>query len=253
MVAENISLGVLALPQAIAVLGLVPGLLLVFFLGIIAGYTGYIIGQFKQAFPQVQSFADCGELIAGPIGREIMAVSQILILVFIMAAHVLSFAIAFNAITDHAQCTVLFSAIGLIVCFVLGLPRTLKNVSYLSIFCTSISCWDEPGNSLLIHTSMLLRCHCSHSCNDWNCHLEAQHGPVPHSRCQHPGRQRTRPRHEHHLGLRYTSPPTPIIPITNQAQPVTSPSSVSAPNSRTPKTSQKPSHSCKHWPSPSTC
>jgi amino acid permease len=135
MIAENISLGILALPQSVAVLGLLPGLLLILILGVLAGYTGFIIGQFKQAFPQVQSFADCGELIAGPIGREVMAVSQILILVFIMGAHVLSFSIAMNAMTEHGACTVLFSAVGLVVCFVLGLPRTLKNVSYLSIFC----------------------------------------------------------------------------------------------------------------------
>ena len=135
MLAEIISLGVLALPQAISVLGLIPGILLIFTLGVIATYTGYIIGQFKQAFPQVQSFADCGEMICGPIGREVMAVSQVMILVFIMAAHVLSFAIAMNALTEHVTCTVLWAVVGLLVCFVLGLPRTLKNVSYLSIFC----------------------------------------------------------------------------------------------------------------------
>lgn len=86
--AETISLSVLALPQAVATLRLVPGLLLIFFLGITATYAGYVIGQFKQAFPQVQNFADAGELIADPIGRVVMAVSQILILVFITAAHV---------------------------------------------------------------------------------------------------------------------------------------------------------------------
>lgn len=135
LIAENISLGVLALPQAVAWLGLVPGLLLILLLGVLAGYTGFIIGQFKEAFPQVASFADCGELIAGRVGKEILAVCQVLLLVFIMAAHVLSFALAMNAITDHKMCTVVFAAIGMIVQFLLGLPRTLKGVSYLSIFC----------------------------------------------------------------------------------------------------------------------
>lgn len=64
-----------------------------------------------------------------------MAFAQVLILVFIMAAHVLSFAIALNAMTDHGWCTVGFSAVGLMISFVLSVPRTLKNVSYLSIFC----------------------------------------------------------------------------------------------------------------------
>jgi len=135
MLAENVSLGVLALPQALAILGLVPGLLLIFFLGVIATYTGWIIGEFKLAYPAVQTFADVGMMIAGPIGREILATAQIMILIFIMGAHVLSFSIAMNAITGHATCTIIWSTIGLGLCFVLGLPRTFKKVSYLSIFC----------------------------------------------------------------------------------------------------------------------
>jgi amino acid permease len=100
MVAENISLGVLALPQAVAWLGLVPGLLLVFVLGVIAGYTGFIIGQFKQKYPQVTQFSDVGEIVAGTWGRRVMAASQLLILIFIQAAHVLSFAIAMNVLVS---------------------------------------------------------------------------------------------------------------------------------------------------------
>lgn len=135
MLAENVSLGVLALPQALAILGLVPGLLLLFFLGVIATYTGWIIGEFRLAHPSVQSFADCGMLIAGPVGMWIMAVGQVLILIFIMGAHILSFSIAMNAITGHVMCTIWWNVTGLVLCFILGMPRTFKNVSYLSIFC----------------------------------------------------------------------------------------------------------------------
>jgi hypothetical protein len=139
MLAENVSLGVLALPQALAILGLVPGLLCIFFLGLIATYTGWIIGEFRIAHPSVQSFADCGRLIAGPTGYWILATGQVLILIFIMGAHVLSFSIAMNAITNHALCTIWWNVIGLCLCLVLGLPRTFKNVSYLSIFCKPIT------------------------------------------------------------------------------------------------------------------
>lgn len=135
MLAENVSLGVLALPQALAILGLVPGLLCICLLGLIATYTGWLIGEFKLAHPSVQSYADCGEIIFGPIGREIFGVGQVLILIFISGAHVLTFAVALNAMTDHATCTVVFSVVGMIICLVLGLPRTFKNVSYFSIFC----------------------------------------------------------------------------------------------------------------------
>ena len=135
MLAENVSLGVLALPQALAILGMVPGLLCICLLGLIATYTGWLISELKLAYPRVQSFADCGELIAGPVGREVMAAGSILILIFISGAHVLTFAVAMNAVTGHGACTIVFSLAGMVICFVLGLPRTFKNVSYLSIFC----------------------------------------------------------------------------------------------------------------------
>ena len=72
------------------------------FLDITATYTSYIIGQLKQAFPQLHSSADAGKLIAGPIGRDVMAVSQILIQVFIMATRVLSFSIAMDVLTGQS-------------------------------------------------------------------------------------------------------------------------------------------------------
>jgi amino acid permease len=139
ILAENVSLGVLALPQALAILGIVPGICCIVFLGLIATYTGWLIGEFKLANPGMQSFADCGMLIAGPIGREVMAVASVLILIFVMGAHILSFAIAMNVLTDHGTCTIIFSVVGLVLSFVLGLPRTFKGVSYISIFCESLS------------------------------------------------------------------------------------------------------------------
>lgn len=176
MIAETISLGVLALPQAIAILGIVPGLLLIFLLGLIATYTGYLIGQFKLAYPGMQSFADCGELIAGPIGREVMAFGQVLIILFIMAAHILSFAIAMNAMTEHSQCTVVFSAIGLLISFVLGLPRTLKGVSYLSIFCEWLK---AVLRFALTKDSMHLRHRSGHGRHGCHRHRKARHRPRP--------------------------------------------------------------------------
>ena len=135
MLAENVSLGVLALPQALAILGLVPGLLCICFLGIIATYTGYLIGEFKLAHPSVANYADCGMLMSGPVLREVLAVGQLLVLISIMGAHILTFAVAMNAMTDHGTCTIVFTVVGLIVSFLLGLPRTFKNISYFSYFC----------------------------------------------------------------------------------------------------------------------
>jgi hypothetical protein len=55
MIAETISLGILSLPSVLAAIGLVGGLILVIGLGIIATYTGYVLGQFKLAYPHIHN------------------------------------------------------------------------------------------------------------------------------------------------------------------------------------------------------
>ncbi|KAF2456779.1 amino acid transporter [Lineolata rhizophorae] len=103
-------------------------------------YTSCIIGQFKLLHPHVTSFADCGFMIAGKFGREVMAISQNLFLIFIMAAHIVAFSVAMNALTEHAACTIAFMFAGCIICGILSLPRTLKGISVWSYFsCASVA------------------------------------------------------------------------------------------------------------------
>ena len=54
MLAETISLGILALPSALATLGMIPGVALILGLGILSTYTGYVIGQFRLVYPWVR-------------------------------------------------------------------------------------------------------------------------------------------------------------------------------------------------------
>jgi amino acid permease len=62
MIAETISLGILSLPSVLATVGLVPGFLLIFGLGVIATYSGYVIGQFKERYPWVDIATGCDPL-----------------------------------------------------------------------------------------------------------------------------------------------------------------------------------------------
>jgi amino acid permease len=134
MIAETISLGILSLPSSMAGLGLVPGVILIIGLGAVSTYTGYVFWQFKMRFPHVHNIADVGEIFLGPIGRELGGLLQTIYLIFIMGSHLLTWTIALNTITNHATCTIVFSVIGLLLQAVLTIPRTLKSVSYLSIF-----------------------------------------------------------------------------------------------------------------------
>ncbi|KAL4883746.1 transmembrane amino acid transporter protein-domain-containing protein [Aspergillus karnatakaensis] len=133
MVAETVSLGVLSLPAAVAGLGLVPAVIILVALGLFATYTGYVIGQFKMRYPQVTNMADAGEVIGGKWGREILGVAQMLFFVFVMASHLLTFTVAMNTLTNHGTCSIVFGIVGMVVSFILCLPRTLEKMSWLSL------------------------------------------------------------------------------------------------------------------------
>ncbi|EIT80970.1 hypothetical protein AO1008_09907 [Aspergillus oryzae 100-8] len=133
MVAETISLGILSLPAAIANLGFVPAIIILISLGLIASYTGYVIGQFKWRYPHISSMADAGEMLMGPLGRELLFVGQMLFLVFLMASHILTFTVAMNTLTNHGTCSIVFGIVGLIVSLLMSLPRTLAKMSWLSL------------------------------------------------------------------------------------------------------------------------
>ncbi|KAF9889537.1 hypothetical protein FE257_007247 [Aspergillus nanangensis] len=139
MAAENVSLGVLSLPSAVATLGIVPTLLIILGISGISWYTGYVMMQYKLRFPQVHSMGDAGELMFGKIGREICYVGQILFMIFLMSSHILTFTVTFNTITNHGTCSLVFGVVGMILSFICTLPRTSSKVFIMSVIsCTSI-------------------------------------------------------------------------------------------------------------------
>ncbi|KAI9370256.1 transmembrane amino acid transporter protein-domain-containing protein [Aspergillus egyptiacus] len=144
MVAETISLGILSIPKAVAGLGLVPAIVILLSMGAVASYTGYVIGQFKWRYPHVVSMADAGEVLMGRVGREALFTGQMLFLIFLMASHILTFTVAMNTLTTHATCSIVFGIVGLVISLLFSLPRTMKNMSWLSlasfisIFCAVI-------------------------------------------------------------------------------------------------------------------
>lgn len=133
MVAETIFMGILSLPTAFAGLGLAPAIIILVVLGILATYTGYVIGQFKCRYPHISSVADAGEILLGPIGRELFFTAHMLYSVFIMASHILTFTVALNTITEHGTCSLVFGVVGLVLSFSLSVPRTLKRMTWLSL------------------------------------------------------------------------------------------------------------------------
>ncbi|RMD44155.1 hypothetical protein DV735_g977, partial [Chaetothyriales sp. CBS 134920] len=145
MIAESVSLGILALPAVLGAVGMVPGIILILGLGIVATYTGWVIGEFRHKYPWVHSFGDAGEIIGapwhlGPFLRELFGWAQTLLQIFTMGSHILTFTICLNTLTNGKVCTLVWSVVGLAVFWILGLPRTMGSVAYISIVsCISVT------------------------------------------------------------------------------------------------------------------
>ena len=82
IIAEIVSIGMLSLPAALAVIGIVPGVILIVFLGVFATFTSWILIQFKLRHPEVHNMGDTGLILAGPVRREVLAEGTIIFAVF---------------------------------------------------------------------------------------------------------------------------------------------------------------------------
>lgn len=110
---------------------------MILFISALSWYTGYAIGQFKLRHPAIHSMGDAGELLMGRFGRELLGIGQLLLLIFLMASNILMFNILMNALTNHGTCTLVFGVVGLIICFLGALPRTMDKVYWMSVACES--------------------------------------------------------------------------------------------------------------------
>ena len=72
MMKTQVGIGVLSIPGAFAVLGLVPGVIALVAFGIITTWSDYQIGLFKLRHPEVYSLDGAGLLMFGKIGREVL-------------------------------------------------------------------------------------------------------------------------------------------------------------------------------------
>lgn len=78
---------------------------------------------------------DAGELLMGRFGRECLGIGQLLLLIFLMASNIVTFNILMNVLTDHGTCTLVFGVVGLVICFLGALPRTMEKVYWMSVAC----------------------------------------------------------------------------------------------------------------------
>lgn len=132
LIVEAIALGSLSVPSAFATVGMVPGVILTVGLGLIAIYTSYVVGQVKMKYPKVEHYADAVRLIWGRPGYELCGVMFALFLILLVGSHALTGTIAFIRIVDQpGLCALIFSVVSAIILFLLALPPTFHEVSFL--------------------------------------------------------------------------------------------------------------------------
>ncbi|CCH59337.1 hypothetical protein TBLA_0B05020 [Henningerozyma blattae CBS 6284] len=136
MLSEYIVLAIMSFPWSFSILGLVPGLILTVFVAICVLYTGLIISEFCEKHPQLMNVCDIGQYLFGGY-RSVWYATAICFLgnnILIQGLHVLVGAKYLNTITDHSQCSVVFSVIIVIISLIFSLPRKFSSMSILGYF-----------------------------------------------------------------------------------------------------------------------
>ena len=71
MIKSIIGLGALAMPSILNNLGLIPGVMVMCFVGFVSWWSTRSIGLFKLNHPEVYAIDDAGSILMGKVGREV--------------------------------------------------------------------------------------------------------------------------------------------------------------------------------------
>ncbi|EIN13531.1 hypothetical protein PUNSTDRAFT_140049 [Punctularia strigosozonata HHB-11173 SS5] len=137
MIAEIVSNGMLSLPSALAIVGIVPAVIIIIFMGTFALFTAKLLIDFKLNHPEVHNMGDAGYILAGPIGREVLSMGTIIFAIFATGSELLSGQQALSSLSDNGLCAMLLVLIFAVASFFVALPRTLDRLSYLGLVSVS--------------------------------------------------------------------------------------------------------------------
>ncbi|OTB00424.1 hypothetical protein M426DRAFT_267655 [Hypoxylon sp. CI-4A] len=133
MITEIVSNGMLSLPSSLDAVGLVPGVIVIAFLGVFATFTAWLLIEFKLRHPEVHNMGDAGYIIFGPIGREILSGGTVIFAVCSTGSQILAGQLALTVLSDGRLCSVAFAGIFTVAVAISSFPRTLNNISWLAI------------------------------------------------------------------------------------------------------------------------
>jgi Na+/proline symporter len=115
---------------------MVPGVIVTLATAASVLYTSLILWRYCLKHPEIRDVCDIGRKLFGgsQIAYNVTAVFFILNNTFIQALHCLVGAKLLNTLTGSAACTIAFSAVSAIICFLFALPRPLSQLSGVGAF-----------------------------------------------------------------------------------------------------------------------
>jgi hypothetical protein len=121
---------------SLSVLGWVPGIITMLISGILFYITSITMHSYIMKNPSIRDIADFGYFAFGKsrLAYEFSSAMLLANNVLLVGFHVLTGAKIINTLSDHSMCTVIFSVIVTIMGIVMSIPRTLKHVSFMSMF-----------------------------------------------------------------------------------------------------------------------
>ncbi|KAF2753149.1 hypothetical protein EJ05DRAFT_445420 [Pseudovirgaria hyperparasitica] len=133
---DQVCLAIMAQSWSLSVLGWVPGIITMLVAGALFWITSLTMHKFIMKHPQIKDICDFGYYAFGRsrIAYEFTGVMLLANNILLIGFHVLTGAKVLNTLSDHSMCTVIFSVIAMIMGIVMSLPRTLRHVSFMSMF-----------------------------------------------------------------------------------------------------------------------
>ncbi|GAB7353310.1 hypothetical protein MBLNU459_g3808t1 [Dothideomycetes sp. NU459] len=133
---DQVCLAIMAQTWSLSVLGWVPGIITMVVAGALFWITSITMHKFIMKHPQIKDICDFGYYAFGKsrIAYEFSGFMLLANNILLIGFHVLTGAKILNTLSDHSLCTVVFSVIVMIMGIVMSMPRTLKHVSFMSMF-----------------------------------------------------------------------------------------------------------------------
>ncbi|KAH9892252.1 amino acid transporter [Xylariomycetidae sp. FL2044] len=124
--------GVLSIPTAMYSLGAVGGALSVIGWSVMNTYTALIQGDFKTRHPECHTLADMGYTVGGVWFKEAIGFLYLVAYVLCTGTGIVGLSVGFNALSDHAACTVWWGFLSFVIITAAASVRTLRNVGWLT-------------------------------------------------------------------------------------------------------------------------